>query len=62
MYETATRLDAELLEQVREAGVSVNEPDRQPFLDASAALYEEFGTTVGGGASLVERATAAGSN
>ena len=40
VYETATRLDAELLEQVLEAGVRVNEPDRQPFLDASAALYE----------------------
>ena len=62
VYETATRLDAELLDQVREAGMRVNEPDRQPFLDASVALYEEFGASVAGGSSLVERASAAGSN
>lgn len=62
VYETATGLDAELLVRVREAGVSVNEPDRQPFLDASAALYDEFGTTVTGGGEMLQRATAAGSN
>ena len=62
VHETATRLDAELLDQVREAGMRVNEPGRQPFLDASVALYEEFGASVDGGASLVDRASAAGSN
>ena len=51
-----------VLDQVREAGMRVNEPDRQPFLDASVALYEEFGASVDGGASLVDRASAAGSN
>lgn len=61
VYATAARLDAELLDQVREAGVRVNEPDRQLFLDASAPLYEEFGSTVEGGAALVERAAGAGS-
>ena len=62
VYETAMRLDSDLLDQVREAGVTVNAPDRQPFLDASVALYEEFGSTVDGGSALVERAAAAGSN
>ena len=48
--------------QIREAGVLVNQPDRKPFLDASAELYIEFGLTVESGDSLLERAAAAGSN
>ena len=62
VYETATRLDAELVGQIREEGVRVNQPDRKLFLDASAPLYAEFGVTVETGASLLERAAAAGSN
>jgi TRAP-type C4-dicarboxylate transport system substrate-binding protein len=60
VYETAERLDAELLEQIRAAGVAVNEPDRAAFVAASRAVYDEFGRTVQGGADLVGRATAAG--
>ena len=62
VYETAKRLDSELVGQIREAGVLVNQPDRKPFLDASAELYIEFGLTVESGDSLLERAAAAGSN
>jgi tripartite ATP-independent transporter DctP family solute receptor len=61
VYETAARLDAELLEEMRSAGVAVNAPDPAAFLAASRAVYEEFGQTVSSGRSLVERATAAGS-
>ena len=61
VYETAARLDADLLEQIREAGVAVNEPDRAPFLEASGAMYEEYSSTVDGGADLIERARGAGS-
>ena len=61
VHETAERLDAELLGRIREAGVAVNAPDRSVFLEASAALYAEYGSTVDGGAALIERATAAGS-
>lgn len=61
VYETAARLDSELLVRMREAGVSVNDPDPQPFLAASAALYEEYAGTVDGGAERLERAMAAGS-
>jgi TRAP-type transport system periplasmic protein len=62
VYETAARLDTDLLNSVREAGVEVNEPGRDGFVRSSAAIYEEFGSTVEGGAELVQRATAAGSN
>ncbi len=61
VYETAERLDAELLDSLRQAGVAVNEPDRAAFTRASRAVYEDFGRTVPGGAELIQRAEAAGS-
>ncbi len=62
VHEVATRLDAELLDQIREAGVLVNTPERGAFERASAPIYDEFARTVEGGVDLVERAIAAGSN
>ena len=61
VHETADRLDRELRERIGEAGVAVNEPDREAFAGASRAIYEEFSRTVEGGSELVRRATAAGS-
>ena len=62
VHETATRLDAELLDRVREAGVLVNTPERSAFERSSAPIYDEFARTVEGGSDLVQRAVAAGSN
>lgn len=53
VYQEAARLDVELLEALREAGVQVNEPDRQGFMDASQGIYEEFGNSVPGGRELI---------
>jgi TRAP-type transport system periplasmic protein len=61
VYETAARLDRELLDKIRESGVAVNEPDRAAFVEASSGIYREFGETVVGGDELVARAGAAGS-
>jgi len=58
VYETAKRLDSELLRELEQAGMAINEIDRQSFLDASQAIYETFGTEVAGGQELVERAVA----
>ena len=60
VYETAARLDSELLEQIRAEGVAVNVPDRGPFLEASRSMYEEYATTVDGGGDLLQRAESAG--
>lgn len=60
VHETAEHLDADLLGRIRAEGVEVNDPDRQPFLDAAGPLYEEFVTTVEGADALVEGAAAAG--
>jgi tripartite ATP-independent transporter DctP family solute receptor len=61
VHETAERLDRELLDRIRAEGVQVNAPARDAFLDASRSMYDEYATTVPGGAELVSRATAAGS-
>lgn len=61
VHETAERLDSELLDQIRASGVEVNAPEQGAFLDASAALYDEFGLVVPGGRELLDRAAAAGS-
>ena len=39
-----------------DAGVEVNEADKQAFIDASGAIYEEFAGSVDGGAELIEMA------
>ncbi len=62
VHETATRLDSELLAQMRDAGVQVNTPERGAFERSSTAIYDEFAQTVEGGSDLVRRAVAAGSN
>lgn len=61
VYATAARLDNELVERIRAAGTQVNEADKNAFIQASGAVYEEFGREVNGGADLVKKAIAAGS-
>ena len=61
VHETAARLDSELLDQIREAGVAVNDPPQGAFLEASASMYDEYAAAVEGGEARVERAMQAGS-
>jgi tripartite ATP-independent transporter DctP family solute receptor len=63
VYETAAALDADLVAKVEAAGVTVNEADKQAFIDASGAIYEEFASTVEGGQELIDgiQALASGS-
>jgi tripartite ATP-independent transporter DctP family solute receptor len=56
VYETAERLDGELLERIAAAGVAVNEADKDAFIAASGSVYEEFGKEVPVGGELVEKA------
>jgi len=58
VYETAARLDKELLGKIKDAGVAVNEADQAAFAAASKGIYDEFSTTVPGGKELVEKAQA----
>ena len=47
------RLDKELISKIAPPMV-VNEPNKEQFVRASAAVYEEFGKTIPGGAELVK--------
>ncbi len=47
------RLDKELLQKIAPPMI-VNEPDKDAFIKASGAVYEEFGKQVPGGAELVK--------
>ena len=60
VHETAARLDSDLLDLIRAEGVSVNIPDRGPFLEASRSMYQEYATSVEGGGGLLQRAESAG--
>ena len=55
VYDHAAKLEVELLDVIKSAGVKVNEADKQAFIAASTAIYDEFASTVDGGAALVER-------
>ena len=54
VYEHAAKLEGELLDVIRDAGVEINEADNQAFIDASAAIYEEFANSVEGGQELID--------
>ena len=58
VYEEAARLEDVLLEEIRAAGVTVNEADKQAFIDASGSIYDAFAASLDGGAELVARVQA----
>ncbi|MFY0692585.1 MAG: TRAP transporter substrate-binding protein [Paracoccaceae bacterium] len=55
VYEHAAKLETELLDVIKAAGTQVNEADKAAFVAASAPIYEEFSSTVDGGAELVAK-------
>ena len=54
VYTKAAELENELLGKIKEAGVEVNEADKQAFIAASKAIYDEFSSSVDGGKDLVD--------
>jgi tripartite ATP-independent transporter DctP family solute receptor len=55
VYEEAARLEEELLGVIKDAGVEVNEADKQAFIDASGPIYDEFAASIEGGDELIAR-------
>jgi TRAP-type transport system periplasmic protein len=55
VYETAARLDTELLEELKAGGIQVNEADKKAFVEASGTIYDEFSNTVPKGRELIDR-------
>jgi tripartite ATP-independent transporter DctP family solute receptor len=60
VYEQAAKLDGELLEKIKAAGVKVNEADKDAFIGASKEVYAEFAKEVPDGGKLVDKAIALG--
>jgi TRAP-type C4-dicarboxylate transport system substrate-binding protein len=60
VYEQAAKLDNELLDKIKTAGVKVNEADKDAFIAASKDVYEEFAKEVPDGGKLVNQAIALG--
>ncbi len=54
-YKRSAELDDELIGKIKEAGVEVNDADKQAFIDASGPIYDEFGQQVEGGKELISK-------
>ena len=54
-YEEAARLETELLEVIKAAGVEVNEADKDAFVAASAPIYKAFAEEVEGGQEMIDK-------
>ena len=58
VYETSAGMDNKYMEEVKAAGVQINEADKQAFIDASADIYKEFGKEVKGADEIIAKAIA----
>lgn len=56
VYEQAAKMEVDLLAQLKSGGMKVNTANKQAFVDASAAIYKEYGGSVAGGSDLVAEA------
>ena len=55
VYETAAKLETELLDVIKKAGVAVNNADNAAFIAASKPIYDEFANSVEGGSDLIKK-------
>jgi len=55
VYTMAAELETELLDNLKNGGIEINTADSAAFIDASEPIYEEFATSVEGGADLISQ-------
>ncbi|MEM1428506.1 MAG: TRAP transporter substrate-binding protein [Pseudomonadota bacterium] len=53
-YEKAAELETELLQVIVDAGVEVNDADKDAFIEASKPIYDAFAAEVDGGGAMIE--------
>ncbi len=58
VYETSAGMDNKYMDEVKAAGVQINEANKQAFIDASADIYKEFGKEVKGADEIIAKAIA----
>lgn len=61
-YEKAAQLEVELLDVIKQAGVEVNEADKDAFIEASKPIYEGFASEVDGGGEMIEKVLSLGAS
>lgn len=54
VYELAAKLETELLQNLKDGGIAVNTADKDAFIAASKPIYDEFSTSIDGGAELIK--------
>jgi len=54
VYAQAARLETDLLKQLVDGGMEVNTADKDAFVAAFKPIYDEFATSVDGGANLID--------
>ncbi|MEM1362597.1 MAG: TRAP transporter substrate-binding protein [Pseudomonadota bacterium] len=60
-YEKAAQLEEELLQVIIDAGVTVNEADKDAFIEASKPIYDAFAVEVDGGGEMIDKVLGLGS-
>jgi tripartite ATP-independent transporter DctP family solute receptor len=60
VYKIAADLDTDLLKKLKDAGMQVNEADKEAFIKASGKIYEEFSKEVPEGKALIDKALSLG--
>jgi TRAP-type transport system periplasmic protein len=60
VYDTAARMDEDLLKQLKDGGMQVNEVDKDAFVQASDPIYRDFTTEVPAAKTMVEKAVELG--
>ncbi|MGZ8259395.1 MAG: TRAP transporter substrate-binding protein [Caldimonas sp.] len=58
VYELAAKEETDLLVKLKQAGMQVNEVDKDAFVAASKPIYEEFSTEVAGAKALLDQSAA----
>lgn len=54
VYELAAKLETDLLKNLKDGGITVNNANKDAFIEASKPIYEEFAGSVKGGGDLIE--------
>ncbi len=60
VYQTAEKEDNDLLGKLKAGGITVNTVDKDAFIAASKAIYDDFGKAVPGAKEAIEKAIALG--
>ena len=56
VYQTAAAMETDLLQKLKDGGITVNQADKAAFIAGSKGIYDEFSGSVPGGGEMVQKA------